>query len=101
MDRGQPELLAEAYAALAGGDWAAARHGFEEALRARASGEVLDGLAQALFSAGEYGAAIERGEQAYVAFRSAGRDARAASCARFVRYRTESCTATAPSPAGG
>ena len=86
MDRGQPELLAEAYAALAGGDWAAARHGFEEALRARASGEVLDGLAQALFSAGEYGAAIERGEQAYAAFRSAGRDAQAASCARFVGY---------------
>lgn len=80
------DLLAGPRAALAGGDWARARAGFEAALDGDAQAEALDGLSSALFGAGDYAGAIERGEQAYAAFRAAGRDARAASCARFVGF---------------
>ncbi len=50
------------------------------------SGEALDGLAQALFSEGDYEGALRTTEQAYAAFRAQGDDARAAMCARFVSY---------------
>src|SRR5262245_30392801 len=56
------ELLSRGTSALAGGDWAAARACFEEAVQRGSTAEALDGLAQALFSDGEYAAAIDRGE---------------------------------------
>jgi len=78
--------LVRARAALADGDWEAARDGFAEALAHEESGEALDGLAQASFSSGDYPAAITHGERAFAAYRAAGEDARAASCARFVGF---------------
>jgi DNA-binding CsgD family transcriptional regulator len=50
------------------------------------TGEALDGLAQALFSDGDYAGAIDHGERAFAAFRANGQDIRAAGCARFVGY---------------
>jgi len=71
---------------LADGDWAAARACFEDAVGLDNSAAALDGLAQALFSQGDYAAAIDRGEQAFAAYRVAGCDAEAAACARFIGY---------------
>jgi DNA-binding CsgD family transcriptional regulator len=79
-------LLSRGTSALAGGDWAAARVCFEEAIRLKNTAEALDGMAQALFSDGDYAGAIDRGEQAFAAFRARGDDVRAAACARFVGY---------------
>ncbi len=86
MDEPAALTSAPAWAALADGDWALARTGFERTLLREQSGDALDGLAQALFSAGDYAGAIERGELAYAAHRARGQDARAASAARFVGY---------------
>ena len=76
----------EGRSALASGDWALARARFEQAALLTTSGEALDGLAQALFSEGDYEGALRTTEQAYAAFRAQGDDARAAMCARFVSY---------------
>ncbi len=79
-------LLTRGQSALDSGDWAAARACFEEAAPLGNPAEALDGLAQALFSQGDYTGAIDRGEQAFAAFRARGEDVRAAACARFVGY---------------
>jgi DNA-binding CsgD family transcriptional regulator len=79
-------LVTRGASALADGDWAAARAWFEEAARLGSTAEALDGLAQALFSGGDYAGAIDQGEQAFAAFRARGDDVRAAACARFVGY---------------
>lgn len=86
MDETVDELLARARGSLSDGDWAGARDAIEPALDRDDSGEALDVLSQALFSAGEYGRSIERAEQAYAAYRARGRDADAALCARFIGY---------------
>jgi DNA-binding CsgD family transcriptional regulator len=57
--------LAEGQAALAAGDWAAARAGFEAA---EPSAEALSGLGTALVWLGETDAAVRMREQAYAAF---------------------------------
>jgi DNA-binding NarL/FixJ family response regulator len=57
--------LAEGEAALAAGDWAAARTAFE---RAEPSAEALAGLGTALMWLGETDAAVQAREQAYAAF---------------------------------
>jgi DNA-binding CsgD family transcriptional regulator len=80
------ELLSGGRRALGSGDWAAARACFEEAIRLGDPAEASDGLAQALFSQGDYAAAIDQGEQAFAAYRARGDDVRAAGCARFVGY---------------
>lgn len=50
------------------------------------SGEALDGQAQALFSQGDYAAAIDAAEQAFTTFQAADNTVRAAASARFVGY---------------
>jgi DNA-binding CsgD family transcriptional regulator len=80
------ELLNRGREALAAGDWRAARDRFEAATRLGDSAEALDGLAQALFSEGDYAGAVDRTEQAFAAFRACGDDVRAAACARTVGY---------------
>jgi DNA-binding CsgD family transcriptional regulator len=57
-----------------------------EALGRGGRGAALEGLAQALFSAGDYAGAIDRGEQAFAAYRAGQDDVAAAGCARFVGY---------------
>lgn len=69
--------------ALAEGEWARARACFAQA---GPGGEALDGLAQALFSEGDYAAAIEAAERAFTAFRAEGNDLRASVCARLAGY---------------
>jgi DNA-binding CsgD family transcriptional regulator len=86
MDAGLAEVMTQGRSALARGDWAVARARFEQAAQATTSGEVLDGLAQALFSEGDYARAIDAAERACTAFRAEGADAKAALCARFVSY---------------
>jgi DNA-binding CsgD family transcriptional regulator len=86
MDVGLAEVMSEGRSALARGDWAVAHARFEQAAQATTSGEVLDGLAQALFSEADYGGAIDAAERACTAFRAEGGVAEAALCARFVSY---------------
>ena len=86
MDVAPAEVLSEGRSALASGDWALARARFEQAARLTTSGEALDGMAQALFSEGDYAGSIRAMEQAFAAFRTEGDDARAALSARFVSY---------------
>ncbi|HEX6676903.1 MAG TPA: LuxR C-terminal-related transcriptional regulator [Actinomycetes bacterium] len=86
MDAELAELLARGDGALDRGDWAAARACFEQAARLENPAEASEGLAQALFSQGDYAGAIDHGEQAFAAFRARGADVRAAACARVVGY---------------
>jgi DNA-binding CsgD family transcriptional regulator len=86
VENGLAELLNRGRHALAAGDWSAARDCFEAATRLGTSAEALDGLAQALFSEGDYAGAVDRTEQAFAAFRALGDDVRAAACARTVGY---------------
>jgi DNA-binding CsgD family transcriptional regulator len=87
VDEDASERLASGRRALGEGEWAAARACFEDAARSGGSAaEGLDGLAQTLFTQGDYAGAIERGEQAFAAYRARGDDVRAAMCARFVGY---------------
>jgi DNA-binding NarL/FixJ family response regulator len=78
-------LIQEGLAALRDGDAAAARRAFELALAAAESGEVLEGLGEALYLEREYGASAAHYERAYAAYRkdrqtmAAGRVARTAA----------------------
>ncbi|HEY6423316.1 MAG TPA: LuxR C-terminal-related transcriptional regulator [Pseudonocardiaceae bacterium] len=86
VDVALARLLTNGQGALDGGDWATARHCFEEALRLEETAEGLDGLAQVLFCEGDYAGAIERREQAFARFRDAGDDVAAAVSARVIGY---------------
>jgi len=79
-------LLTDGQAAVERADWPSAQRSFEAALRREETPQALDGLAQALFFQGEYGAAIEQRERAFELFRVAGDDVSAAMCARFVAF---------------
>jgi DNA-binding NarL/FixJ family response regulator len=80
------DLLTSGHAALARGDWVSARESFDKAAHEGHSGEALDGLAQALFSQGDYAAAIDAAERAFAAFHANHDNVRAAVSARFVGY---------------
>lgn len=66
------DLLDAGKAALAKGDWAQARSLLSDALQAGESAETLYHLARAVEWAGEYRAAIELYERAFVAYRELG-----------------------------
>jgi DNA-binding CsgD family transcriptional regulator len=78
-------LIEEGMAALRDGDAAAARRAFELALVEVATGDVLEGLGEALYLEREYSAAAAQYERAYSAYRrerqsmAAGRAARTAA----------------------
>lgn len=78
-------LVEQGQAALRNGDAAGARRAFEHARAQAESGEVLEGLATALYLDQEYAAAAAHYERAYAAYRkehdnlAAGRAARAAA----------------------
>lgn len=86
VDARHVALLADGDAAVRRADWPSAQRSFEAALRLEETPHALDGLAQALFFRGDYGAAIERRERAFELFRATGDDVGAASCARFVGF---------------
>lgn len=77
-------LLARGRAALAAGDWDAARGWFAEA---GDSADALDGLAQALYCLADYPGAIDCAERAFTAHLAGGANLRAAMCARFVAFQ--------------
>lgn len=79
MDASLAGLLTQGQSALGSGDWAAARACFEQAARLGDSAQASDGLAQALFSQGDYAGAIDQGERAFAAYRARGEDVRAAA----------------------
>jgi DNA-binding CsgD family transcriptional regulator len=79
-------LLEEGRAALREGDAAAARRAFELARAETESGEVLEGLGQALYLERDYLAAAAHFERAYAAHRREGRELAASRSARAVAW---------------
>lgn len=75
-------------AALREGDAAAARHAFELALAEAESGEVLEGLAEALYLQREYAAAAVQYERAYAAYRRERQTMAASRAARTLAWIT-------------
>jgi DNA-binding CsgD family transcriptional regulator len=76
--------LARGHAALAAGDWEAARAAFEEATAETDAAEALDGLARSLWWLRDERGAVVHRERAYAAFRRDGDLARAARVALWL-----------------
>ena len=83
-------LVEEGLAALRDGDAATARRAFELALATVASGEVLEGLGEALYLEREYSASAAQYERAYSAYRREGEHMAAGRAARTVAWITGS-----------
>ena len=83
-------LIGAGEAALRAGDAAAARRAFESAVGEVASGEALEGLAQALYFEREYPASAACYERAYAAYRGEGQTMAAGRAARTVAWITGS-----------
>jgi tetratricopeptide (TPR) repeat protein len=81
-------LIEEGLAALRDGRAATARRAFELALAEGESGEVLEGLAEALYLERDYGASAAHYERAYSAYRRAGRVMAAGRAARTAAWIT-------------
>jgi DNA-binding NarL/FixJ family response regulator len=81
-------LIEEGLAALRGGDAATARRAFELALAEVGSGEVLEGLAEALYLEREYSASAAHYERAYSAYRREGANMAAGRAARTAAWIT-------------
>ena len=79
-------LIEEGWSALRQGELAAARRSFEIALAEDESGEVLDGLAVALYLECEYRDAAALFERAYAAYHRSGNHRAAGFAARFVAW---------------
>jgi hypothetical protein len=75
-------LLAEGRAAFEQGDAESSRHAFEAALAEGESGELLEGLARALYLEVDYPASMDAHQRAFAAYRGEGD---ALSCARVAR----------------
>jgi DNA-binding NarL/FixJ family response regulator len=81
-------LIEEGMAALRDDDAAAARRAFELALAEGESGEVLEGLAEALYLQREYAAAAVHYERAYAAYRRERQTMAASRAARTLAWIT-------------
>jgi DNA-binding CsgD family transcriptional regulator len=81
-------LIQQGLAALRAGDAAAARRVFETALAEAESGQVLEGLGEALYLGREYVAAVAHYERAYVAYRRERQSMAAGRAARTVAWIT-------------
>jgi DNA-binding CsgD family transcriptional regulator len=81
-------FIEEGAAALRAGDAAAARRAFESALAEVDSGEVLEGLAEALYLEREYAASATHYERAYAAYRRVRQSMAAGRAARMVAWIT-------------
>jgi DNA-binding NarL/FixJ family response regulator len=79
-------LVEQGLVALRAGDAAAARQAFESALGGIASGEELEGLAEALYFEREYSAAAAHYERAYSAYRRQDQFMAAGRAARMVAW---------------
>jgi DNA-binding NarL/FixJ family response regulator len=83
-------LIEEGSAALRAGNAASARRAFESALAEVESGEVLEGLAEALYLDREYAASAAHYERAYAAYRRERQGMAAGRAARTVAWITGS-----------
>lgn len=83
-------MIEEGSAALRAGDAATARRAFESALAEVESGEVLEGLAEALYLDREYAASAAHYERAYAAYRRERQGMAAGRAARTVAWITGS-----------
>jgi DNA-binding CsgD family transcriptional regulator len=81
-------LIEEGMAALRDGDAAAARRAFELALVEVATGDVLEGLGEALYLEREYSAAAAQYERAYSAYRRERQSMAAGRAARTLAWIT-------------
>jgi DNA-binding NarL/FixJ family response regulator len=81
-------LIEEGLAALRDGDAAAARRAFELALTEGESGEVLEGLAEALYLEREYVASAAHYERAFSAYRRERQNMAAGRAARTLAWIT-------------
>jgi hypothetical protein len=81
-------LVEEGSAALRAGDAATARRAFEAALAEVESGEVLEGLAEALYLEREYAASATHYERAYAAYRRERQSMAAGRAARTLAWIT-------------
>jgi len=81
-------LIEEGLAALRVGDAATARRAFELALGEGESGEVLEGLAEALYLERDYPGSAARYERAYSAYRSERQNMAAGRAARTLAWIT-------------
>jgi DNA-binding CsgD family transcriptional regulator len=80
------DSLERGRAALAHGDWAAAREAFTAALAVEETADALDGLSHAVHFGGETAGAIRLKERAFAAYRAAGRPAEAADVALWLAF---------------
>lgn len=94
------DLLAAGRAALAAGDWTAARAAFEAALAVADAPAARDGLARALWWVEGPGAAIAERTHAYAGFRHAGDERAAAHVALWIAHEYELGLGN-PTAAGG
>jgi DNA-binding CsgD family transcriptional regulator/Tfp pilus assembly protein PilF len=81
-------LIQEGRAALREGDAAGARRAFERAVSELESAEAFEGLAKALYLAGDYSAASTHYERAYSAYRREGNALGAGNAARAIAWIT-------------
>jgi len=80
------DLLRRGRAALSAADWESARACFEQAGEIAETGEVLDGLGDAVHFQGEFERAIELKERAFAKYRAADQPVQAAEVARWLAF---------------
>ena len=93
-------LMAAGNAALASGDWTAARAAFTTVLEHADDAEAHDGLARSLWWTDGSSRAIEERTRAYAGFRSAGEDRAAAEVALWIAHEFQVGVRN-PAAAGG
>jgi DNA-binding CsgD family transcriptional regulator len=84
MNAEQPSDIAAGHAALALGEWEAARSAFAAAIDGKEAPEALEGLGRALWWLQDQGGAIQGFERAYAGFRGRGDAHRAAMAALWL-----------------
>jgi hypothetical protein len=89
-------LVGEGREAFARGDGAGSRRAFEAALAERERGDLLEGLARALYLEGDYPGSMASHERAFAAYREEDDALGAARVARSVRARAGSRRARTP-----
>jgi DNA-binding CsgD family transcriptional regulator len=94
------ESLARGEAALASGDFEAARLAFEQALDQADSPEARDGFGRALWWLGDIDDALDQRERAYAAFRARGDVARAVRVALWVAREYRDAVGNEPAANG-
>jgi DNA-binding CsgD family transcriptional regulator len=94
------DLIRTGEAALAAGDWHAARHAFEEALAEEESPVARDGLGRALWWSDGPGPAVAERTRAYGGYRRTGETEAAARVALWLAHEYGAAYTNAPAASG-